>query len=185
MKSNLADDDFEDVSALIKKEEEDALAFFRTGNFKQRLEIRLREIPGDKRQAFPFWRMAVPVLALVLVVIMAGIFFFIRKRPGAVPPSERTALAAALRQLPGFSHPPAWEWTAAPGQTGTSRLAESVRLVLVAAEQIKKEEERRVSIPAGTGKVPRLSLDQKMEILFKERVIERALLLIKDDSKEV
>ena len=184
MNNDLLNPGFEEISALIKQEEEDALAFFRTRNFKDRLEIRLQETGGRKPPVL-FRRMAVPVLTAVLVLVIAGIFFFILKRPGAVPPSESTALATALRQLPGFSHPPAWEWTVAPGQTGTSRLAESVRLVLVAAEQMKKEKEQRVSIPARAGKVPRLSPDQKMEILFKERVIERVLLLFRDDSKEV
>ena len=184
MKNDLINPGFEEISVLIRQEEEDALAFFRTRNFKDRLETRLQETASDKKQAVLIRRMAVPVLAAVVVLIMVGILFFILKRPGAGPPPEFKALASALRQLPGFSHPPGWEWTAAPGQTGTSRLAESVRLVLVSAEKIKRKGEQGISIPAGTGKVPRLSLDQKMELLFKERVIERALLLFKDDSKE-
>jgi hypothetical protein len=56
---------------------------------------------------------------------------------------------------------------------------------LVKADQVKRKEEESISVPAGKGKVPRLSLDQKMEILFQEKAIERALLLFRDDSKEV
>jgi hypothetical protein len=119
------------------------------------------------------------------VAIAAGTYFLLTKRPAPEPAPEFRALASALSQLPGFSHPSGRVWTGQAGQTGTSRLAESVRLVLVSAEQAKKEEEKRVSIPEGTGKAPRLSPDQRMEILFKDRAIERALELIKKDSKEV
>ncbi len=52
MKDKLADHDFEGVSALIKQEEEDALAVFRTRNFKHRMEMRLQEIAGGQKQAF-------------------------------------------------------------------------------------------------------------------------------------
>jgi len=185
MKNKPTDYDFEDISGLIRKEEEDALAFFRMRNFQNRLETRLKEQAGGKKPPVFFRRRAVPFLATVLVLIMAGVFIFILEHPGAGPPSEFEALASALGQLPGFSHPPGREWAVPTGQTGTSRLADSIRQALVTAEQIKKEGEQRISIPAGTGKVPRLSPDQRMEILFKERAIERALLLIKDDSKEV
>lgn len=185
MKDELADHDFEGVSALIKEEEEDALAFFRTRNFKHRLEMRLQETAGGKKQAILIQQMAVPVLAAVLVLIVAGIFLFVLKHPEAGPPREFKALASALAQLPGFSHSPGLEWTAAPEKGGTFLLAESVRQVLVKVDQVKRKEEESISVPAGRGKVPRLSLDQKMEILFQEKAIERALLLFRDDSKEV
>jgi len=185
MKNKLTDHDFKDISALIRQEEEDALAFFRTRDFRDRVETRLKEAAGGKRPPIHSQIRAVPVLAAFLVLIIAGIFFSILKRPGAGPPPEFRALASALGQLPGFSHPPGWEWTASPGQTGSSRLAESVQEALVRAGQLKREEEDRISIPAGAGRVPRLSLEQKMEILFKEKAIERVLSQFKYDSKEV
>ncbi|MFZ2054726.1 MAG: hypothetical protein WAU81_11065 [Candidatus Aminicenantales bacterium] len=185
MKNDLTDHDFGDISALIRQEEEDGLAFFRTRNFRDRVETHLKGEAGGKKPPILSQVRAVPVLATVLVLIMAGIFFSILKRPGAGPPPEFKALASALGQLPGFSYRPRENATAPLGQTETSRLAESVRRVLVSAEKIKRREEQGISIPAGPVKVPRLSLDQKMEILFKERAIERALLLFKYDSKEV
>jgi hypothetical protein len=179
------DQELEGISELIRHEEEDALAFFRTRNFRDRVEARLKDTAGDRKPAYLFQRRAVPFLAAALALIVAGAYLFVLKGPASGPSPEFSDLAAGLSQLPGLSHPPGKGWTALPGQTGTSQLAESVRLVLVSAEKTKREEEQEISIPAGTGKVPRLSLDQKMEILFKERAIERALLLFKGGSKEV
>jgi hypothetical protein len=185
MKNDNKDLDQEILSALIRQEEEDALAFFRSKNFRDGVERRLKERVGGKKPAIRSQIRFVPVLTGVLIVAIAGILLLIQRGPGTAPPPEFKALASALGQLPGFSHPPGQGWTVPQGQTGTSRLAESVRRTLVTAEQTKRDEEQHISIPAGTGKVPRLSLDQKMEILFKERAIERALLLFKGDSKEV
>jgi hypothetical protein len=185
MENKPTDHDFEDISGLIRKEEEDALAFFRAKNFRDRVEIRVKEEAGGEKPPLLFRRKAVPFLAAALVLIMAGALIFILKRSGAGPPSEFEALASALGRLPGFSHPLERGWAVSTGQTGTSRLADSIRRALATGEQIKKEEEQRISIPAGTGKVPRLSLDQKMEILFQEKAIERALQLFRNGSKEV
>jgi hypothetical protein len=185
MKNEQTNHDFENISALIRKEEEEALAFFRMRDFRKRVETRLEEEASGKRPSILSRKRAVPVAATVLVAIMAGIFFLLLEHPGAGPPPEFRALASALGRLPGFSHPPELKWTMPREKTGTSRLAKSVRLVLVSTEKIKRDAEREVSVPAGPVKVPHLSLDQKMEILFKERAIERALLLFKGDSKEV
>lgn len=185
MKNKWTDRDFEDISALIRKEEEDALGFFRTRKFRERVERGFKKDARRGSPAVPFRRTAVPVLGVALIVIMAGIFVFVLNRPGTGRRPEFGALAAALGRLPGFSHPPGWDWTTHPGRTGTSPLAESVRRILIIAEETKRMEERAVPIPAETVRIPRLSLDQKMEILFKERAIERALLLFKGNSKEV
>jgi hypothetical protein len=185
MNKDIKDHDLETISALIQQEEEDALEFFRSRNFRGGIERRLKEAAGRRKPTIHLQRRPVPLLTGVLVVALIGILFLILKGPGPAPPPEFEALAFALGQLPGFSPHPGREWTAPQGQTGTSRLAESVQLVLVSAAKIKKQQEQRISIPAGPVKVPRLSLDQKMEILFKEKAIERALLLFKADSKEV
>jgi hypothetical protein len=185
MKNEPTNHEFEDVSALIRKEEEEALAFFRMRDFRKRVETRLEEEAGGKRSSILSRTRAVPVAATALVAIVAGIFFLLLEYHGARTRPEFRALASALGRLPGFSHPPELERTMPREKIGTSRLAESVRLVLVSTEKIKRDAEQEFSVPAGPVKVPHLSLDQKMEILFKERAIERALLLFKGDSKEV
>lgn len=185
MKNKLTDRDFEDISALIREEEEEALAIFRTRDFRVRLESRLEQAAAGKRaHLYPrIW--ALPALAGILVFIVAGIAFLILRHPASGPPPELKAFTYAVSQLPGLSLAPKREWTAPAGQTKTSRLAASVRQVLVSAGQLKQGEERRISAEGGIGKIPRLSIDQKMEILFKERAIERALLLYKIYSREV
>jgi hypothetical protein len=185
MKNKRTDHDFEDISFLIRKEEEDALGFFRTRNFRDRVKKGLKKEARRGIRAVPFRRTAVPVLGVALVVIMAVIFLFVLNRPGTGRRPEFSALASALGRLPGFSHPPGWDWRTPPGRTGISPPAESVRRILIIAEETKRMEERAVPIPAETVRIPRLSLDRKMEILFKEKAIERVLLSFKADSKEV
>jgi hypothetical protein len=184
MKNKLTNHDFEVIAALIREEEE-ALEYFRARNFRDRVENRFKEeARGDKPAARIHLR-PVPVLAGVMVVIMAGIFIFVLNHPGAGRRSEFSALASAIGRLPGLSHPPEREWTGQSGQDGTFQLADLIRRTLVKAEQTKRQQELRVSFPAKAVKVPRLSLEQKMEILFQEKTIERVLMLLKDDSKEV
>jgi hypothetical protein len=185
MKDELKDHDFEGVSALIKEEEENALDYFRSRNFKSRLETHLQETASGKKQAVFNRRLAAPALAAALVLIIAGTFLFILRRLGPGTRPEFKTLTLALAQLPGFSHTPLSEGTVSPEKAGTSRLAESVGQALVRADQAKRKAEESFSVPAEKSKVPRLSLDQKMEILFQERAIERALLLFRNDSKEV
>ena len=185
MKDELTDHAFEGVSTLIKEEEENALAFFRSRNFKSGLETRLQETAGNKKRGVLIRRLAAPALPAALVLIIAGLILFILKRPEAGPRPEFKALTFAVAQLPGFSHSLEPEWTVSPEKTGTSRLAESVGQALVRADQAKRKVEESISVPTEKGKAPRLSLDQKIEILFQEKAIERALLLFRNDSKEV
>jgi len=185
MKNRSSDDDFKGVSALIQKDEEDALAFFRARIFRGRLESRLESAAGTRKRTFCSPARAVPVLATVLVAIAAGTYFLLTKRPAPEPAPEFQALSSALAQLPGFSQSPGLERTAPVSQTGISRMAESIRLVLVSAEKTKIEEEQEMSVPATGGQIPRLSPDQRIEILFKDKAIERAFILHQGDSKEV
>jgi hypothetical protein len=186
MKNRNKDQGPETIAALIRQEEEAALAFFRSRNFREGIERRLKEGAEDKKPVRRSLIRLVPVLTGVLLISIAGILLLIHRAPGsAPPPPEFKALASALGRLPGLSNLPGREWTESQEQTGTSRLADSVRRALAAGERTKREEEQKISIPSGSGKVPRLTPDQRMEILFKERAIERALLLYKDGSKEV
>lgn len=185
MKNRLKDRDFEDISTLIREEEEKALAIFRTRNFRANLESRLKEAAAGKKAYLHLRTRALPAVAGILVFIVAGIVFLVLRQPASGPRPELQTFTSTLGQLPGFSHTPWREWIAPAGQTETSRLAVFVHQVLISAGQIKQGEERRISATGGTGKIPRLSIDQKMEILFKERAIERALLILKIDSREV
>jgi hypothetical protein len=184
MKDEPAGPDFERVSALIEKEEEDGLAFFRARDFRQGIERRLEAV-GRKEATSLLRTRAVPVLAIVLVAVLAGAYFLLVRRPAAAPAPEFKTLASALAQLPGLSPSPGWELPVPAEKAGTFGVAESVRQALVRAEQSKSEEGKSFSVPMDKGEVPRLSLDEKMEILFQEKVIERALLLFSTDSKEV
>jgi len=179
------DPDFQEISALLKKEEDEALAFFRKRNFRARLEVGLQETAAVKWPAAFFRRFAGPVLTTVLVLVLAGTVILVRKHraPGPAPGFE--TLASALSPLPGFTPSLAKESAAMTGPAGTFELADLIGQALASAEKIKMEEEKRISVPTGTGKVPRLSPGRRMEILFKEKVIERALRLATDDSKEV
>jgi hypothetical protein len=56
---------------------------------------------------------------------------------------------------------------------------------LALAERWKKEEERETPLRLDGLRVPSLSLKKKMEILYKDKVIERVLVVLIGKSKEV
>lgn len=55
---------------------------------------------------------------------------------------------------------------------------------LILVERRKEEEERGSSVQDGKPAAPALSMKERMKILFKDKVIERALTLIAVKSKE-
>lgn len=55
---------------------------------------------------------------------------------------------------------------------------------LASVERRKEEEDRETPLRADRPRVPVLNLKQKMEILYKDKVIERALVLLIGKSKE-
>lgn len=187
MKKKSADHEFEEISSLIRDEEKAALNDFRSRDFRGSVMRKWREVRQDVTPRPKLRRMAVWASAAALPVVAVAVFFLVRQASVPELQPDFRALASVLGALPGgvsLSR----EEPVGPGDPGpldASSLAQSVRSALAVAETTMRLEEVRASSPEPAAAVTRLSLYKKMEILYKDRVIERALLALKDPSKEV
>lgn len=178
------DQEFHDVARLIRGEEARALEIFRQRNFEQRLRSRIAAGSPTKRGFFGK-RVAIPATIAALIVVTAGIIFVVTRRSGLGPELRPDPMAVILGDLPGSSDLAMPRETVPVGEPDAVGPARAFRLVLALATQGKEEEERRVAVPTENLRVPRLSLEKKMEILFKDRAIERVLVRMIKKSEEV
>jgi hypothetical protein len=176
---------FNDVARLIREEEQTALETFRKGNFDQRLRALTADFPEKRGSGIFSRRILIQAAAAIFLLILAGAVLLIRHRPVRDTDRESGRFTAILAGLPGLS-----EWAArrdarSPGELDVPGVARSIREVLISGELGKANEARNISPSAVSLKVPRLSLEKKMTILFREKVIERVLVSIHKKSEEV
>lgn len=183
MNKKTDDGDFEEIGRLIQYDVDEALRVFRSVDFGKRLRAR---IAADERavKAKSFLRrIAIP--SATLLAVSAALFLLNVHRSPAPWPVHPRLFAAVLSQLPAFSRPAA-EFPSGPaGAAGMSEAGGGFQSALASAERWKKGEERETPARADGPRVPVLSLKKKMEILYKDKVIERALVLLIGKSKEV
>jgi len=183
MNKKMDDGDFEEIGRLIQYDVAEALRVFRSGDFGKRLRVRIAADERPVKAKSFFRRIAVPSTALLAA--SAALFLLYVYRSPAPGPVHPRLFVAVLRQLPAFSRPAA-EFPPGPaGVAGTSEAGGGFQSALASAERWKKEEERETPARADGPRVPVLSMKKKMEILYKDKVIERALVLLIGKSKEV
>jgi hypothetical protein len=178
------DQEFSEISRLIREEEDRALEIFRQRNFDQKIRTWIAAGSPAKRGLFGK-RMAIPATIAALIVVTAGIIFVATRRSGLGPQLRPGPMAVILGALPGSSDLAMPRATVPVGEPDAVGPARAFRLVLALATQVKEEEQRRVAVPTENLSVPRLSLEKKMEILFKDRAIERVLIRMIKKSEEV
>jgi hypothetical protein len=183
MNKKTDDGDFEEIGRLIQDDVDEALRVFRSGDFGKRLRAR---IAADERavKAKSFLRrIAVP--SATLLAVSAALFLLNVHRSPAPCPVYPRLFVAVLSQLPAFSRSAA-EFPSGPaGMAGMSEAGGGFQSALASAERRKREGEREPTFRPDGMRVPVLSLKKKMEILYKDKVIERALVLLIGKSKEV
>lgn len=184
MNKKMNDADFEEISRLIQDDVDEGLRAFRSGEFGKRLRARLAADEQAVAVKSILRRIAVPAAATLLAV-SAALFLLSVRRPPATNPFPPRLFAAVLRQLPAFSRPPAAGSLSSPAEAaGMPEGGAGFRSALASAERWKKEEERAIPLRPDGLRAPSLSLKKKMEILYRDKVIERALALLIGKSKE-
>ncbi|OGD09009.1 MAG: hypothetical protein A2Y86_05865 [Candidatus Aminicenantes bacterium RBG_13_62_12] len=184
MNKKMDDRDFEEIGRLIQNEVDEALRVFRSKDLGERLRAR---IAADERavKAKSFLRkISVPAAVATLLTVSVALFLLNVHRPPAPNHVHPRLFAAVLRQLPSFSRPAAESPSSPAGEVGMSGAGGGFQSALASAERRKEEEERETPLRADGPRVPVLSLKKKMEILYKDKVIERALVLLIGKSKE-
>jgi len=182
MNKKMDDRDFDEIGRLIQYDVDKALRVFRSGDFGKRLRARIAA-DGRAVKAKSFLRrIAVP--SATLLAVSAALFLLNVHRSPAPWPVHPCFFEAVLSQLPSFSRSEAESPSGPAGVAGVSEAGGGFRSALASAERWKKGKERETPARADGPRVPVLSLKKKMEILYKDRVIERALVLLIGKSKE-
>jgi hypothetical protein len=187
MSKKIEPSDLEKIDGLIRAEIGQALDHFRAGDFEARVRRRLAAAEKPSRGRAPFLvKSAVPAAGAVLLAILAGVIAIVD--PGRKPvrtPIDAGLFATVLRELPPFARAALNPSAGRPPAKETAPGAGAIANVLGSAGS---RPEGGVG-EAGSGdtapKAPHLTMKKRMEILFKDKVIERVLLSCAPRSKEV
>jgi hypothetical protein len=183
MDKKVDDRDLEEIDRLIGNEVDGALKHFRAGDFEGK--VRRRIAAGERPGGRPFLvKIAVPAAAALLLAAAAALVFFATLRSPAPAPVDAGLFADVLGQFPSFSRS---EVGPPPGLGGKERISETLsgfEDAFVSVKRRREEEELRISVHAGKPATPAISMKDRMRILFKDKVIERALMLLSVKSKE-
>ena len=182
MSRKIEPNDLEEIDRLIRNEVGAALVEFRGGDFEARVRRRLAAEERPSRKKTPLLvKSAVPAMAAVLLAVLAGVIAIVA--PGRAP-IDAGLIATVLRELPPFapaaSDPSAGRPPAEETEPGGGAIARALGSAGSRPEGGAGE--------AGSGdtapKAPQLTMKKRMEILFKDKVIERVLLSCAPRSKE-
>lgn len=179
------DPEFEAIVQLIREEEEAALEAFRRRDFCRRVRSGIGEIPDREKTRRGPWKLAIPVGATAMLLIAAWTVFSRRQTPPRDFMEAPGIFVAGLEGLPGMPGLPSRQ---APqgGKAGAySGGPPAIRGMLAWALTIEQESTGSLPRDRKILRVPRLSMERKMAILFKDRAIERVLVLIRKRSEEV
>lgn len=181
----------ENMRGLIQSEVESGLARLRKGDFEAKLRAAMQaNAQGDGRESArgqrarrprkPALLRWAPVYGVVVAAVVIGVVVLRPKRAHAPDPA---ILAAILRTLPGIQslNLPPLDLSRVPVEAPTI----SPLFGPLAAAAAQAEADAAIPVRPIPLLVPRYTLEQKIEILIKERPIERALALIKSKSGEV
>jgi hypothetical protein len=168
--------DLETVDRLVQAEIEEGLAAFRAGGAEPRLRALVAAGPWPARRRRPHAKASVPIL---LAAAAAAVAVIVVTSPPAPRPIDARDLMAVLLRSPSlaqfraraFPEPVThdanggFERVLSAGRSGGGTVGAS-------------------GTGEGPDKVPSLSPSDRMRILYKDKVIERALTLLISKSKE-
>lgn len=180
----------DELQTLIREDQNRALAAFRSGNFEAKLRARIAETAKEPRRR-PFFLRSSPgpavamALVIIAIVVAAAIMFWPRRPSPLLTVDDVRALWTALDGSPGvkiLSGPRTSEAAGQGRQSGPPSSFERTLSLFRAQRQIREDEAASDLVEKP---VPHLSFRDKVRILYRDKVIERALLLAIGKSKEV
>jgi len=187
MSRKIEPNDLEEIDRLIRNEVGEALAKFRAGDFEGRVRGRIAATKRPAKGILFLLKIAVPAAAILLLAVVAGVDLFDpRPAPGPAP-IDPGDFAAVLSRLPSFLAPASEQ---APRPSGKPALSEAGRAFATVIGSVggggqgeKGAEEENLARGPSPRVVP-FTMKKRMEILFKDKVIERVLMSLTDRSKE-
>jgi len=163
------------LDRLVRTEIEEGLSAFRAGGAEARLRARIAAGPGPDRRR-PLASMAVPILLATSAAVIA---FLLVTRPPAHRPIDARDFMIVLLRSPALGRPPAGASQGPMSRDGGVGFERAL-----AAARSGGGTDRSPETGAGPAKAPSLSLSERMRILYKDKVIERALMLLINKTKE-
>jgi hypothetical protein len=175
----------EGIRRLIEREIEEGLSRVRRPEFESRLRARLKAAgaaPAPGRLARRFWIPALAAAGAAALLLVAWLWI---GRPGAAGSGTAAeALGSALERMPGVRN---LETGLGPGTFAEEAASKSAGVIWLALGSASRGASTAPPPPGPSPESlrPRYDLEQKMEILFGQRTIERALSYYKDKFREV
>jgi hypothetical protein len=159
---------------------------FRAGDFEARVRRRLaaEEKPSRRKAPFPA-KSAVPAAVAVLLAIVGGVIAIVY--PGRAPvrtPIDPGLFATVLRELPPFARAASDPSATRPPAEETATGGAAIASVLGSAGPRPEGGAEEAGSGDTAPKAPPLTMKKRMEILFKDKIIERVLLSCAHRSKE-
>jgi len=188
MGKSIEPQDLEKIDRLVHAEVVQALEKFRAGDFEGRVYRRIAAEPRPAKGIMFPAKIAVLVAAVLVLAISAAVTIFNPSRSPLPVPIDPGDFAAVLSRLPSFSRPaselpsrPAAEaFLSEAGRAFTSVLASAG-----GAEQAEQGAEEGHAVRPAPPRPAPLTMRKRMEILFRDKVIERVLLSCAHRTKEV
>ncbi len=171
------------IRRLIAAEEEEALQFFRQSNFASRMQIRFES--GQKRKSTLPIRLKPVFVFGVFVLLIATAFLFLPVRHTRPTLISLQALEMFISQVPSLQRPKPIEFKSFRTEENIYPLAESIKKIMTATGQKDIQENMLSEAPAMLKPISRKDLEKKLEIFFKERIIEHFLCLFSNKFTEV
>jgi hypothetical protein len=180
----------DELQTLIREDQNRALAAFRSGNFEARVRARIAETAEEPRRGpFALPGIPAPAVAMAFVIVAAvaaaAVMFWPRRPSLLLTANDVRALWTALDGSPGVKvlSGPGTSEAAGPGRQ--SELPSSFERTLSLFRAQKQASENEVARGLTEKPAPPLNFRDKVRILYRDKVIARALLLAKEKSKEV
>ena len=178
MSKKIEPQDLEKIDRLIHVEVGQALEKFRMGDSESRVRRCIAAGPRPaKGITFPA-KIAVPVAAVLVLAISAAVYIFNPSRSPLPAPIDPGDFAAVLSRFPSFSRPSSepLSRTAEAVLSEAGRAFTSVLASAGGAEQGKQGAAEGRPVRTAPPRAARLTMRERMEILFRDKVIERVLL---------
>jgi len=181
-------DGFSEIEEVIREEKARAFEAFRKADFSARLDAKIRQTGTEDAPRVPLFRRLAPSLIAALAVLAGGVLVVSRVFISR-PAKGETIFEVYLRQASNLESLALSKTApAVPPQTRDTSLTllsdELIRLF----EQARKQQSPSTELgrlDTGTRPAPRLTLKERMEILFKEQAIQRFFEIYYGKTKEV
>lgn len=187
MEKETSEEKFKKIQEIIFHEEEEALRNFRSVDFENQLNKSILDLAAGKKP-FRFSRaIPAPTIGIFLILILAGLFAFLTIGKKTSTDYEWASFQEFFEQALALKESRPSAERALKGPEALSPIGGTVEkaLSVLSEEQKLSRPWEELHPPFEKKDTPKLDLRKKIEILIKEKSIERFLSFYSEKFKEV